>query len=200
MAIAVRCVVRAPPKTSVVVRRAGAAQDESGDTSCGRRSRRVWWRPSFRAVFLHQHGNLRRYTFFRGRRVHLRRLVHRGASKGSTAHESLSCKQVYGHHFLGAPHVSSFCFSGERRRWRHRWRVLPSLVVLSLPLPLPLLSRRDRLKLGLALCSCYARARDLRSPNNVQVAAFPTEYCSIVIIASISIMSYQDLRTSQSTI
>ena len=30
MAIAVRCVVRAPPKTSLVVRRAGAAQDESG--------------------------------------------------------------------------------------------------------------------------------------------------------------------------
>ena len=81
-----------------------------------------------------------------------------------------------------------------------RWRVLPSLVVLGLPLPLPRLSRRDRLKLGLALCSCYARARDLRSPNNVQVAAFPTEYCSIVIIASISIMSYQDLRKSQSTI
>ena len=49
-------------------------------------------------------------------------------------------------------------FSGERRRWRHRWRVLPSLVVLGLPLPLPRLSRRDRLKLGLALCSCYARA------------------------------------------
>ena len=88
----------------------------------------------------------------------MRRLVHRGASKGSTAHESLSCKQVYGHHFLGAPHASSFCFSGERRRWRHRWRVLPSLVVLGLPLPLPRLSRRDRLKLGLALCSCYARA------------------------------------------
>ena len=65
---------------------------------------------------------------------------------------------MYGHHFLGAPHASSFCFSGERRRWRHRWRVLPSLVVLGLPLPLPRLSRRDRLKLGLALCSCYARA------------------------------------------
>ena len=30
VAIAVRCVVRAPPKTSLVVRRAGAAQDESG--------------------------------------------------------------------------------------------------------------------------------------------------------------------------
>ena len=82
------------------------------------------------------------------------------------------------------------------------WRVLPSLVVLGLPLPLPRLSRRDRLKLGLALCLFLvrARARDLRSPNNVQVAAFPTEYYSTVIIASISIMSYQDLRKSQSTI
>ena len=49
-------------------------------------------------------------------------------------------------------------------------------------------------------CVPSTRARDLRSPHNVQVAAFPTEYCSIVIIASISIMSYQDLRKSQSTI
>ena len=78
----------------------------------------------------------------------------------------------------------------------------PSVPRRPRPLPAPRLSRRDRLKLGLALCLFLvrARARDLRSPNNVQVAAFPTEYCSIVIIASISIMSYQDLRKSQSTI
>ena len=64
---------------------------------------------------------------------------------------------MYGHQGRGAPHASPFCFSGKRRRWRHRWRALRSLV-LGLPLPLPRLSRRDRLKLGLALCSCYARA------------------------------------------
>ena len=78
----------------------------------------------------------------------------------------------------------------------------PSVPRRPRPLPAPRLSRRDRLKLGLALCSCYARAHVTCAAliNNVQVAAFPTEYCSIVIIASISIMSYQDPGKSQSTI
>ena len=129
-----------------LARRISAAWRSPFGASCGRRPRRVWWKPSFSAVF-HQLGI---YVFHQ--------VGNSPRSKGSTAHESLSCKQVYGR---GAPHASSFCFSGERRRWRYRRRVLRSLLaslVLGLPLPLPRLSRRDRLKLGLALCSCYARA------------------------------------------
>ena len=106
---------------------------------------------------------------FRGRRVHLRRPVHRGASNGSTAYESLSCKQVYGHHFLGAPHASSFCFF-----WRAPsmaapmgWRVLPSLVVLGLPLPLPRLSRRDRL----IMCKSPPSLRNIAQLLLLQVLA-----------------------------
>ena len=62
---------------------------------------------------------------------------------------------MYGHHFLGAPHASSFCFflASAIDGGTDRWRVLLSLVVLGLSLPLPRLRRRDRLKLGLALCS-----------------------------------------------
>ena len=98
MAIAVRCVVRAPPKTSLVVRRAGAAQNESGGG-----------RLSVQSFSTSMGIYVGRYVFSEDAGSTCDALS-RGASKGSTAHESLSCKQVYGHHFLGAPHASSFCF------------------------------------------------------------------------------------------
>ena len=122
VAIAVRCVVRAPPKTSLVVRRAGAAQDESGG------------------------GRLSVQSFSTSMGIYVGTSFQRTQGPPATPCPPRSKQrvngtrivelQVYGHHFLGAPHASSFCFSGERRRWRHRWRVLPSLVVLGLSLPL----------------------------------------------------------------
>ena len=134
MAIAVRCVVRAPPKTSLVVRRAGAAQDESGGGRLSVQSFSTSLGIGVDASFQRTQGPPATPCRPRSKQwVNGIRIVELQAGVRPPFSWSAACLLVL--FFWRAPSMAA----------PMGWRVLPSLVVLGLPLPLPRLSRRDRL-------------------------------------------------------
>ena len=94
---------------------------------------------------------------FRGRRVHLRRLVQRSKQRVKSTNGTRIVELQAGvwppFSWSAACLVVLFFLASAIDGGTDRWRVLLSLVVLGLSLPLLRLRRRDRLKLGLALCS-----------------------------------------------